>query len=63
MRELSNNTYIYIFVALTSLMVIIVLITAKFVRKVSRQTEKLELSEQYYKSLFEQNPDIIITFD
>jgi PAS domain S-box-containing protein len=63
MRELSINTYIYIFVVLTSLMVISLLITAKFVRKVSRQTEKLELSEQYYKSLFEQNPDIIITFD
>jgi diguanylate cyclase (GGDEF)-like protein/PAS domain S-box-containing protein len=63
MRELSIHNYIYIFVALTSMMVIFLLITAKFVRKVSQQTEKLELSEQYYKSLYEQNPDIIITFD
>jgi diguanylate cyclase (GGDEF)-like protein/PAS domain S-box-containing protein len=63
MWEHSIYNSIYIFVGLTSIMVIILLITSKFVRKVSRQTEKLELSEQYYKSLFEQNPDIIITFD
>lgn len=63
MREFSIQNYIYIFVVLTSMIVIILLITSKFVRKVSRQSEKLELNEQYYKSLFEQNPDIIITFD
>jgi PAS domain S-box-containing protein len=63
MRELSIHNYFYIFVTLTVIIIIFLLITAKFVRKVSRQTEKLELSEQYYKSLFEHNPDIIITFD
>lgn len=63
MWELSIHNNIYIFVALTSMMVIMLLFAAKFVRKVSQQSEKLELNEQYYKSLFEQNPDIIITFD
>lgn len=41
----------------------ILYITAKFIRKVSRQSDELQLNEHYFKSLFEQNPDIIITFD
>jgi hypothetical protein len=34
-------------------------VTAKFVRTVSRQSEQLQLNEQYYKSLFEQNPILL----
>ncbi|MGG1400300.1 EAL domain-containing protein [Bacillus salipaludis] len=39
------------------------LVISSFKRKISGQSEALQLNEQYYKSLFEQNPDIIITFD
>lgn len=39
------------------------LVISSFKRKISGQSEQLQLNEQYYKSLFEQNPDVIITFD
>jgi diguanylate cyclase (GGDEF)-like protein/PAS domain S-box-containing protein len=63
MQYFSFHISIYTTVVLISLLVIILFITAIFVRKVFRQSEELQLNEQYYKSLFEQNPDIIISFD
>lgn len=63
MREIFFHYSIYILIGLASITMITFLITAKFFRKVSRQSEQLQRNEQYYKSLFEHNPDIIITFD
>ena len=63
MREILYHNYIYSLVGVVSMIVIMLLITANVLRKVSRQAEQLQLNEQYYKSLFEHNPDIIITFD
>jgi diguanylate cyclase (GGDEF)-like protein/PAS domain S-box-containing protein len=42
---------------------IIVIIITSLNRKISRQSEKLQMNEQYYKALFNQNPDTILTFD
>jgi diguanylate cyclase (GGDEF)-like protein/PAS domain S-box-containing protein len=45
------------------LIVFILLIIAKVDQKISDQKEIIYLNEQYYKSLYEQNPDTILTFD
>ncbi|MBV7509405.1 diguanylate cyclase [Bacillus sp. sid0103] len=63
MQEISLHHSIYIFLSLSAMLVIILLVTAMFVRTGSRHSEQLQLNEQYYKSLFDQNPDVIITFD
>lgn len=48
------------FVFLLSCGIVFCIITYK---RFSRQKTQLQLNEQYYKSLFEQNPDVVITFD
>jgi diguanylate cyclase len=47
----------------TCLIVAFLLLTSSFDRKLARQSERIQLGEQYYKSLYEQNPDVILTFD
>ncbi|MEH7076920.1 sensor domain-containing protein [Neobacillus drentensis] len=63
MREILFHNTVYLFAVLASILAILLLVTAMFVRKISRQSQQLQINEQYYKSLFEHNPDIIITFD
>ena len=45
------------------LIVIILLITAKIDRKFADQADLILLNEQYYKSLYEENPDTIFTLN
>jgi PAS domain S-box-containing protein len=45
------------------LFMLIFIIIASLNRKISSQSEKLKINEQYYKALFNQNPDTILTFD
>jgi len=43
--------------------VFILMFMVKVDQKISDQEELIHLNEQYYKSLYEQNPDTILTFD
>jgi diguanylate cyclase (GGDEF)-like protein/PAS domain S-box-containing protein len=61
MKELTGNDFTFLFIAIT--IVVSVFTTSLYERKYSRQSKKLLLNEQYYKSLFDQNPDVILTFD
>jgi diguanylate cyclase (GGDEF)-like protein/PAS domain S-box-containing protein len=45
------------------LIIVTILIISSHLRKNSRNNTNLKLNEQYYKSLFEQNPDAIFIFD
>ena len=45
------------------LIIVTILIISSHLRKNSRNNKNLKLNEQYYKSLFEQNPDAIFIFD
>jgi diguanylate cyclase (GGDEF)-like protein/PAS domain S-box-containing protein len=45
------------------LIIVTILIISSHLRKNSRNNTNLQLNEQYYKSLFEQNPDAIFIFD
>lgn len=45
------------------LIIVTILIIFSYLRKNSRNNTNLQLNEQYYKSLFEQNPDAIFIFD
>jgi diguanylate cyclase (GGDEF)-like protein/PAS domain S-box-containing protein len=40
-----------------------IVIISSYIRKFSRKYNKYQLNEQYYKSLYEQNPDAVIIFD
>ncbi|WHZ01116.1 PAS domain S-box protein [Neobacillus sp. YX16] len=40
-----------------------IVIVSSYIRKFSRKYNKYQLNEQYYKSLYEQNPDAVIIFD
>jgi diguanylate cyclase (GGDEF)-like protein/PAS domain S-box-containing protein len=40
-----------------------IVIISSYIRKFSRNYYKYQLNEQYYKSLYEQNPDAVIIFD
>ncbi|MFP7299276.1 EAL domain-containing protein [Neobacillus niacini] len=40
-----------------------IVIYASYIRKFSRNYNQYQLNEQYYKSLYEQNPDAVIIFD
>jgi diguanylate cyclase len=59
-----NPTFLGIMLTIgTCLIVGILLLTSSIDRKLTHQSERIQLSEQYYKSLYEQNPDVILTFD
>jgi diguanylate cyclase (GGDEF)-like protein/PAS domain S-box-containing protein len=45
------------------LIIATILIISSYVRKYSKNNTNLQLNEQYYKSLFEQNPDAVFIFD
>jgi diguanylate cyclase (GGDEF)-like protein/PAS domain S-box-containing protein len=45
------------------LIVCTILIIISYKRKISRKFTNFQLNEQYYKSLYEQNPDAVIVFD
>jgi diguanylate cyclase (GGDEF)-like protein/PAS domain S-box-containing protein len=45
------------------LFMLIVIIITSLNSKISSQSKKLQINEQYYKALFNQNPDTILTFD
>lgn len=40
-----------------------IVIISSYIRKFSKNYSKYQLNEQYYKSLYEQNPDAVIIFD
>jgi diguanylate cyclase (GGDEF)-like protein/PAS domain S-box-containing protein len=46
-----------------ALIIATILIISSHLRKSSRNNTNIQLNEQYYKSLFEQNPDAIFIFD
>ncbi|MDQ1145648.1 diguanylate cyclase (GGDEF)-like protein/PAS domain S-box-containing protein [Bacillus sp. SORGH_AS 510] len=60
MEEISIGILDVFFIFLLCIVVIFCIITTK---RFSKQKKQLQLNEQYYKSLFEQNPDVVITFD
>ena len=45
------------------LIIATILIISSYVRKYSKNNTNLQLNEQYYKSLYEQNPDAVFIFD
>jgi diguanylate cyclase (GGDEF)-like protein/PAS domain S-box-containing protein len=54
----------YIGVAIEiALILATILIISSYLRKNSRNNTNIQLNEQYYKSLFEENPDAIFIFD
>jgi diguanylate cyclase (GGDEF)-like protein/PAS domain S-box-containing protein len=61
MKELTASNFTIFFVIIS--VIVSVFITVIYERKFSRQSKKLKLNEQYYKSLFDQNPDVILTLD
>ncbi|MCL6573070.1 MAG: EAL domain-containing protein [Bacillus sp. (in: Bacteria)] len=62
--QVMNPTILAVGLAIgTGMMVIFLLITSRLDWEFASQSEKIQLNEQYYKSLFEQNPDPILTFD
>ncbi|WP_413298821.1 EAL domain-containing protein [Bacillus sp. 1P10SD] len=60
MEEISFGILDVFFIFLLCIVVVFCIITSK---RFSKQKKQLQLNEQYYKSLFEQNPDVVITFD
>ncbi|MCM3585897.1 EAL domain-containing protein [Mesobacillus maritimus] len=59
-----KTTLLGIGVETTIVMVgILLLVITKIDQKMDTQKETIQLNEQYYKSLYEQNPDTILTFD
>jgi diguanylate cyclase (GGDEF)-like protein/PAS domain S-box-containing protein len=59
-EEISFGIIDVFLIFLLCIVVIFCIITSK---RFSKQKKQLQLNEQYYKSLFEQNPDVVITFD
>jgi PAS domain-containing protein len=48
---------------LIAIIVFGILIVVYFVGKLAVQSKKLKTSEQYYQSLYDHNPDMILTID
>lgn len=46
-----------------ALIIVTILIISSHLRKYSRNNTNLQLNEQYYRSLYEQNPDAVMIFD
>lgn len=47
----------------TIMMVFLALLGSYIAKKITFQSLKLQTNEQYYQSLYQQNPDLILTFD